>query len=121
MKRPPKVRTPDHTQLDLDQEKYYRPFIEGYIKVLNQISSRLNTLATITATRNTPVENPMTVETQTGNHSGCSGIIVNGPDTISMLFEISYLSGWVANWFVNVRCSGMMRSAADGARKNVWG
>ena len=34
MKRPPKMRTPDHTRLNLGQEKYYRPFIEGYIKVL---------------------------------------------------------------------------------------
>ena len=34
MKRPPKMRTPDHTRLNLGQEKYYRPFIDGYIKVL---------------------------------------------------------------------------------------
>ena len=34
MKRPPKMRTPDHTRLNLDQEKYYRPFINGYIKIL---------------------------------------------------------------------------------------
>jgi len=34
MKRPPKMRTPDHTRLNLGQEKYYRPFIEGYLKVL---------------------------------------------------------------------------------------
>ena len=34
MKRPPKLRTPDHTRLNLAQEKYYRPFIEGYIKIL---------------------------------------------------------------------------------------
>ncbi len=34
MKRPTKIRTPDHTFLNLDQEKYYRPFIEGYIKIL---------------------------------------------------------------------------------------
>ena len=34
MKLPPKLRTPDHTQLILCQEKYYRPFIDGYIKIL---------------------------------------------------------------------------------------
>ena len=34
MKRPTKLRTPDHTQLDLGQGKYYRQFIEGYIKIL---------------------------------------------------------------------------------------
>jgi hypothetical protein len=34
MKRPLKIRTPDHTLLNLGQGKYYRPFIEGYIKVL---------------------------------------------------------------------------------------
>ena len=34
MKRPPKLRTPDHTRLILSQEKYYRPFIDGYIKIL---------------------------------------------------------------------------------------
>ncbi len=34
MKRPPKMRTPDHTRLNLGQEKYYRPFIQEYIKVL---------------------------------------------------------------------------------------
>ncbi len=34
MKRSPKMRTPDHTRLNLDQEKYYRPFIEEYLKVL---------------------------------------------------------------------------------------
>ena len=34
MKRPPKMRTPDHTRLNLGQEKCYRSFIEGYLKVL---------------------------------------------------------------------------------------
>ncbi len=34
MKRPPKLRIPDHTRSNLSQEKYYRPFIDGYIKVL---------------------------------------------------------------------------------------
>jgi hypothetical protein len=34
MKRPPKMRTPDHTRLNLGQEKYYRPFIDGYIEIL---------------------------------------------------------------------------------------
>jgi hypothetical protein len=34
MKRPPKMRTPDHTRLNLAQEKYYRLFLEGYIKLL---------------------------------------------------------------------------------------
>ena len=28
------MRTPDHTFLNLGQEKYYRPFIDGYIRVL---------------------------------------------------------------------------------------
>ena len=34
MKLPPKLRTPDHTRLNLGQEKYYRPFIDGYIRIL---------------------------------------------------------------------------------------
>jgi len=34
MKRPDKMRTPDHTRLNLVQEKNYRPFIDGYIKIL---------------------------------------------------------------------------------------
>ena len=34
MKRPPKLRTPDHTRLILSQEQYYRPFMNGYIKIL---------------------------------------------------------------------------------------
>jgi len=28
------MRTPDHTRLNLGQEQYYRPFIDGYIKIL---------------------------------------------------------------------------------------
>ena len=35
MKRPPKIRKPDHTRLNLVQKKYYRPFIDGYIKALH--------------------------------------------------------------------------------------
>ena len=34
MKRQPKMKIPDHTRLILNQEKYYRPFIDGYIKIL---------------------------------------------------------------------------------------
>ena len=34
MKRPPIMRTPDHTRLNISQDKYYRPFINGYIKLL---------------------------------------------------------------------------------------
>ena len=34
MKRPTRMRTPDHTRLNLGQEKNYRIFIEGYLKVL---------------------------------------------------------------------------------------
>jgi hypothetical protein len=34
MKRPTKMRTPDHTFLNLGQEKYYHPFIDVYIKIL---------------------------------------------------------------------------------------
>jgi hypothetical protein len=34
MKRPPKMRTPDQTRLNLGQEKYYRPYIDGYIRTL---------------------------------------------------------------------------------------
>ena len=34
MKRPPKMRTPDHTRSNLSREKYYRPFMDGYIKLL---------------------------------------------------------------------------------------
>ena len=34
MKRHPRMRTPDHTRSNLGQDKYYRPFIDGYINVL---------------------------------------------------------------------------------------
>ena len=34
MKRPPRMRTPDHTRSNLGQEKYYGPFIKNYIKIL---------------------------------------------------------------------------------------
>ena len=34
MKRHPRMRTPDHTRRNLSQEKIYRPFMEGYIMVL---------------------------------------------------------------------------------------
>ena len=34
MKRPPRMRTPDHTRSNLSQRKFYRPFINGYIKIL---------------------------------------------------------------------------------------
>ena len=49
-------------------------------------------------------------ETPIGNHSGCSAIIVNEQDTISLLSEISYLSASAVNWFVNVRCSEMIKN-----------
>ena len=42
MKRPPKMRTPDHTQLNLDQDKYYCPFIEGYLKILQENLKQVN-------------------------------------------------------------------------------
>ena len=35
MKQLPKMRTPDHTRLNLSQEKFYRPFI-NYIKILHE-------------------------------------------------------------------------------------
>jgi len=42
MKRPTKMRTPDHTRLNLEQEKYYRPFIEGYLKILQENLKQVN-------------------------------------------------------------------------------
>ena len=42
MKRPTKMRTPDHTFLNLGQEKYYHPFIERYIKVLQANLKQVN-------------------------------------------------------------------------------
>ena len=42
MKRPTKMRTPDHTRLNLEQEKYYRPFIEKYIKILHANLKQVN-------------------------------------------------------------------------------
>jgi len=42
MKLPTKMRTPDHTRLNLEQEKFYRPFIEGYIKVLQANLKQVN-------------------------------------------------------------------------------
>jgi len=50
-------------------------------------------------------------ETPTGNHFGCSGIIVSALVMIFMWFGLSYLSASAVNWFVNVRCSEMMKSA----------
>jgi hypothetical protein len=39
MKRPPRMRTPDHTRSNLGQEKYYGPFIKNYIKILQYIAN----------------------------------------------------------------------------------
>jgi hypothetical protein len=52
-------------------------------------------------------------ETLIGDLSGCSGITVSRPDTISLWHGISYLSGWAVNWFVNVRCSGMIKNTGE--------
>jgi len=78
-----------------------------------QSSNRLNTSVTITVTWHIPAGNPMIGETPIGILSGFYGIIVNRPDTIFILHGISYLIGWVVNWFVNVRSSGMMKSAGE--------
>jgi len=80
-------------------------------KSCNQTSNWLNTSVTITLTRHIPAQNPMIGETQIGNHSGCSGIIVNEPVMIFMWSGISYSSALIVNWFVNVRCSEMIKSA----------
>ena len=53
-------------------------------------------------------------KTLIGNHSKYSGIIVSEPVMISLLPGISYLRGWVVNWFVNVRCSEMIKNT------DVW-
>jgi hypothetical protein len=60
-------------------------------------------------------------ETPIGILSGFYGIIVNGPDTIFMLHRISYLSGWVENWFVSVKSLGMMQSAGEWSWKVCLG
>jgi hypothetical protein len=60
-------------------------------------------------------------ETPIGILSGFYGIIVNGPDMIFMLPRISYLSGWVENWFVSVKSSGMMKSTGEWSWKVCLG
>ena len=87
----------------------------------NQISIRLNTSVTITVTATIPAENHMTVKTRTGNHSGCSGIIVSGPVMIFMWSGISYLRELDANWFVNVRCCRIIRNAGGWSWKRYLG
>ena len=121
MKRKPKMRTPDHTRLNLGQKKTTDHSSMDISKSCNQISNWSSTSATITATLLIHAENPMTSEIPTGSHSGCSGIIVNGPDMISMWSGISYLSGWVVNWFVNVRCYGIMKSAGEWSWRKCLG
>jgi hypothetical protein len=80
-------------------------------KSCRQISNWLNTSVTITVTQHIPAASPMMKETPIGNHSDCSGTIVSGKVMIFMWFRISYLRGWVANWYVNVRCCKIMKSA----------
>jgi len=36
------MRTPNHTRLNLEQEKFYRPFIEGYLKILHENLKQVN-------------------------------------------------------------------------------
>jgi len=60
-------------------------------------------------------------ETPIGILSGFYGIIVSGPDTIFMLRRISYLIGWVENWFVSVKSSGMMKSTGEWSWKVCLG
>ena len=121
MKRPPKMRTPDHTQLNLDQDKYYCPFIDGYIKILQTELKQAKHIGHNYSYMTYTCGNPMIGETPIGILSGFYGIIVNGPDTIFMLHRISYLSGWVENWFVNVRCFAMMKSAGEWSWKVCLG
>ena len=53
-------------------------------------------------------------KTLIGNHSGCSGIIVKGPVTISLWSGISDLIASAVNSCVYVRCCARMRNA------DVW-
>ena len=114
MKRPPKMRTPDHTRLNLDQEKFYRPFIEGYIKImqsnLKQVKHIGHNYSYKTYTcgephdRRNPNWKPFRMlwnycERIDYDFSIARDIIFERPDV---------------NWFVNVRCSGMIRSCAGG-------
>ncbi len=122
MKPPQKLRTPDHTRSNLGQEKYYRPFMEGYIKLLQTNLNQVKHIGhNYSYTTYTCGENPMIRETLIGNLSGCSGIIVSGPVMIFMWSEISYLRGSAVNWFVNVRCSGMIKTPAAWIGEDVWG
>ena len=122
MKRPPKMRTPDHTRSNLGQEKYYRPFIEGYIKILQSNLKQVKHIGhNYSYTTYTCGENPMICETPTGNHSKYSGVIVSGPVMISLLLGISYLSASAANWFVNARCSEMIKNTGVWSWKTCLG
>jgi hypothetical protein len=60
-------------------------------------------------------------ETPIGILFGFYGIIVSDPDTIFMLHGISYLSGWGANWFVNVRSSAITKSTGEWSWKICLG
>ena len=84
MKRSRKVRTPDHTRLNLSQEKYYRPFIEGYLKILQTNLKQVKHIGNNYSYKTYTCGSPMIGEIPIGNHSGFCGIIANGPDMISL-------------------------------------
>ena len=110
MNRPPKLRTPDHTQLNLVQEKYYRPFIDGYIKVLQsnlkQVKHIGNNYSFTTFScgkphdRRNPNWKPFRLLWGYCERTGYDFYVVR-----DIIFE-----RLAVNWFVNVRCSEIMRN-----------
>jgi hypothetical protein len=113
MKRPPKMRTPDHTRLNLGQEKYYRSFIEGYIKILQSNLKLVRHIGhnyqykTYTCgephDRRNPNWKPFRHLWDYFERTGYD----------FMWSGISSLSASVVNWYVNARCFGMMKSAGE--------
>jgi len=116
------MRTPDHTWIDLGQEKYYRPFIDGYFKILQTQLKQVKHIGhnysymTYTCEEAHDERNPNWKPFKLlWNYCERTGY------DFFMLHRISYLSGWVENWFVSVRSSGMMKSAGEWSWKVCLG
>jgi hypothetical protein len=111
MNRPPKLRTPDHTQLNLVQEKYYRPFIDGYIKVLQSNLKQVKHIGNDYSYTTYTCGEPHDHRNPNWKPFRLLWGIVSGPVMIFMWSGISYFSESVINWFVNVRGCRTMKSA----------
>ena len=84
MKRPPKMKHQTTRNSISDQDKYYRPFIEGYIKILQTELKQVRHIGHNYSYMKYTCGESHDGETPIGSLSGFDGIIVSGPDTISM-------------------------------------